>query len=437
MSKFDKFADAMSLAAEKIDGNKYLSVIKNAFSTFMPFIIVGSFASLGNYVLTNTTTGLARFSVFSFLTNLAPAFTALNFATMNIITLGIVVLMGILLARKNKGNELLSALVALSAYIAVVPQSTSVTVEEQLYTASGLPVASTNASGLFVGMILTLVVVELFNRLCNVERLKIKMPAAVPPAISRSFNALIPVVIILFIVGIAGRVYVILTGDYINETIYAILQRPMEFFLQTPTGTIGLAIFSQLFWAVGIHGGLVISAIRAPIMASALAENIEAVANGLTPMNPITMSTWRAFINIGGGGLVLSLAICLLLFSKREDGRAIGKLGLIPSIFSISEPIAFGLPLVLNPLYVVPYVLSAGVSSVIVILAFNIGFLTPNFVDVPYGLPIIINAFLGWGWRGVVVQIIIIAAGVLTYLPFVLVHNRQEVHEVAETGGEQ
>lgn len=66
MSKFDKFADAMSLAAEKIDGNKYLSVIKNAFSTFMPFIIVGSFASLGNYVLTNTTTGLARFFCIQF-----------------------------------------------------------------------------------------------------------------------------------------------------------------------------------------------------------------------------------------------------------------------------------------------------------------------------------------------------------------------------------
>lgn len=426
MNRFDKFADGMGYVAEKIDSNKFLAVIKTAFSTFMPFIIVGSFASLGNYLLTNTTTGLARFSAFGFLANLAPAFTALNFATMNIITIGIVILIGILLARKNEANELFSALVALSAYVAVVPQATSVMVDETARTASGLPVATTNASGLFVGMILTMIVVECFNRLCKVEKLKIKMPAAVPPAISKSFNSLIPVVITLFAVGILGRLYVMLTGSYINETIYAILQRPMEYFLQTPTGTIGLAVFSQLFWVVGIHGGLVISAVRAPVMASALAENIEAVAAGLIPTNAVTMSTWRAFINIGGGGLVLSLAICLLLFSKKEDAKAIGKLGFIPAIFSISEPIAFGLPLVLNPIYAIPYALSAGVSSVITLMAFNIGFLTPNFVDVPYGLPIIINAFLGWGWRGVVVQVLVIAAGVLTYLPFVMIHNHQK-----------
>lgn len=318
MNRFDKFADGMGYVAEKIDSNKFLAVIKTAFSTFMPFIIVGSFASLGNYLLTNTTTGLARFSAFGFLAKLAPAFTALNFATMNIITIGIVILIGILLARKNEANELFSALVALSAYVAVVPQTTSVMVDETARTASGLPVATTNASGLFVGMILTMIVVECFNRLCKVEKLKIKMPAAVPPAISKSFNSLIPVVIILFAVGILGRLYVMLTGSYINETIYAILQRPMEYFLQTPTGTIGLAVFSQLFWVVGIHGGLVISAVRAPVMASALAENIEAVAAGLIPTNAVTMSTWRAFINIGGGGLVLSLAICLLLFSKKR-----------------------------------------------------------------------------------------------------------------------
>ena len=430
MNRFDKFADGMSFVAEKIDSNKFLAVIKTAFSTFMPFIIVGSFASLGNYLLTSTTTGLARFPAFGFLTNLAPAFTALNFATMNIITIGIVILMGILLARKNEANELFSALVALSAYVAVVPQATSVMVDETARTASGLPVATTNASGLFVGMILTMIVVECFNRLCKVEKLKIKMPAAVPPAISKSFNSLIPVVITLFVVGIMGRLYVMLTGSYINETIYAILQRPMEYFLQTPTGTIGLAVFSQLFWVVGIHGGLVISAVRAPVMASALAENIEAVAAGLIPTNAVTMSTWRAFINIGGGGLVLSLAICLLLFSKKEDARAIGKLGFIPAIFSISEPIAFGLPLVLNPIYAIPYALSAGVSSVITLAAFQIGFLTPNFVDVPYGLPIIINAFLGWGWRGVVVQALVIAAGVLTYLPFVMIHNHQKTESL-------
>ena len=247
-----------------------------------------------------------------------------------------------------------------------------------------------------------------------------------PPAIANSFNVLIPVVIILFGVTIVGRIFVLATGSYINEFVYNILQTPMEIFLQTPVGTIGLAVFSQLFWAVGIHGGLVISAIRAPIMASALAANVAAAEAGLAPTNAITMSTWRAYINIGGAGLVFSCVIALFIASKKQDQRAIAKLGLVPSIFSISEPVSFGLPLVLNPVYAIPFVLSAGVSSIITLIAFSIGFVTPNVIDVPYGLPIIVNAFLGWGINGVILQIIVIAAGVLTYLPFVLVSNRMK-----------
>jgi len=343
---------------------------------------------------------------------------------MNIMSISVVCVLAILLARKNKINEILSALVALSAYISVVPQSVSTVVEGTQHLASGLPVASMNASGLFIGMILTIVVVEGFGRLCQYDKLKIKMPPQVPPAISNSFNVLIPVAIMLFAIAILGRVFVLVSGSYINDFVYRVLQTPMEIFLQTSVGTIGLAIFSQLFWAVGIHGGLVISPLRSPIMAAALADNVAAIEAGLAPANAITMSTWRAFINIGGAGLVFSLVLALFIASKKEDQRAIAKLGLIPSIFSISEPVSFGLPLVLNPIYAIPFVFSAGVSSIITLAGFAVGFVTPNVVDVPYGLPIIVNAFLGWGINGVILQIIVIGAGVLTYLPFVLLANR-------------
>lgn len=420
----DGFADTMSLIAEKVDDNKYLSVIKNTFSTLMPFIMIGSFASLGNTLITSTTTGLAQFQALSFLKEMQPAFSALNFATMNIMSISVICVLAILLARKNRSNEILSALVALSAYISVIPQSVKTIVDGAEHAASGLPVDSMNSSGLFIGMILTLFVVEMFGKLCRYEKLKIKMPPQVPPAIANSFNVLIPVAITLLVITILGRIFVLATGTYINEFVYKILQTPMEIFLQTPVGTIGLAIFSQMFWSVGIHGGLVISPLRAPIMASALAANVAAVEAGLAPVNAVTMSTWRAFINIGGAGLVLSLIIALFIASKKEDQRAIGKLGFIPAIFSISEPVAFGLPLVLNPIYAIPYIFNAGVSTVITLVGFAIGFVTPNSVDVPYGLPILLNAFLGWGVNGVILQIIIIAVGVLTYLPFVLLANR-------------
>lgn len=429
MSFFDSFSDKVGFVAEKVDDNKYLAVIKDTFSTFMPFIIVGSFATLGRSLLSSETTGLAQFSPFSFLSSIDPAFSALNFATMSIMTIGIVFILATLLARRNKGNELLSAIVALAAYVSVVPQGITSIVDGIESLAAGLPAGTTDASGLFIGMILTLVVVESFCKLSNIEKLKIKMPASVPQAISKSFNALIPVFLTLFAVTILGRLFYLGTGDYVNEFIYQVLQSPLEGFFQTSWGVVAVAILSQAFWLVGIHGGLVISPFRAPIMAAALAANIAAYESGVIPGNAITMSTWRAFINIGGAGLVFSAAIALLIASKRADQKSIAKIGFVPAMFSISEPLAFGLPLVLNPVFAIPFVFNAGISTIITMVAFDFGFLTPNIVDVPFGLPIIVNAFLGWGIPGVILQLIIIAVGVLAYIPFVWVSNRQLVKE--------
>lgn len=427
MAVFDKFTDFISIVAEKVDDNKYLAAIKGTFTIYLPFIIVGSFATLGNSLLASETTGLAQFSGLAFLSSLGPAFTAINFATMNIMTLAIVFILAMQLAQKNGENEIFSGLVALSAYIAVVPQGIMSVVDGVESLVSGVPVTAMNASGLFVGMILTVFVVELFCFLCKVEKLKIKMPPTVPGAISKSFNTLVPIFITLTTFGILGRLFTIATGSYINDFIYEILQAPMEVFFQSPIGIIGIVIISQLFWLVGIHGGLVISPIRNPILIAALAANIAAYEGGHLPDQIITMGSWLAFIVVGGAGLILSLIIAIFIASKKEEDRAMAKLGFVPALFGISEPIVFGLPLVLNPLFAIPFVFGSGVAAAILLVAGNIGFLTPNIIDVPFGIPIFISGFIGWGFSGIIVQAIIVAIGTLLYLPFVLLSNKQAI----------
>lgn len=424
MSAFDTFADRVSIVAEKVDDNKYLSVVKNTFTVLMPFIIVGSFATLGNSLLTSETTGLAQFSALQFLTVLEPAFTAINFATMNTMTLAVIVILGWILGERNNENGIMCAVVSLSAYIAVVPQGVETMVDGVESLASGLPVATLNAGGLFIGMFLTIITVEFFCKLNKIEKLQIKMPPSVPSAISKSFSVLIPIFITLFVIAIAGRLFELATGLYINEALYQFLQAPLEGILQHPAGIIGLVIISQVFWLVGIHGGLVISPIRNPILIAALAANIAAFEAGQTPGQAITMGSWVTFLVVGGAGLILSLNIALLLFSKKDDLRAVAKIGLVPSLFGISEPVVFGLPLVLNPIFAIPFVLGSGIPAAIVLVANQWGFLGSNIVDVPFGLPIIIGAFLGWGINGVILQVILIALGVLIYLPFVFLSNR-------------
>lgn len=419
----DKFQDGLMVVAEKVDDNKYLSSIKNAFTVFMPFVIVGSFGTLLNALIASDTTGLAKW--IPWLANLKPAFAALNFCTMSFMAVPIIFLIAMNLAKHNKVPEYITGVVAVASYISVVPQS--VTLGEQ--STAGLAGTTLGAQGLFIGMIMAVLVTELFSALIKIDKIKIKMPPAVPAGIATSFNVLIPIFITLTLTSMAGIMFKMVSGAHINEWIYQIVQAPLEAIFQSPAGIIAIVVISQLFWFLGIHGGLVISPIRNPLMAAAIAANVAAVGAGQVATQPVTYGFWLNFVVTGGAGITLSLIFAIFLFSKREDHRMIAKLSFLPGLCGISEPIVFGLPLVLNPTFAIPFIFNSGISTAIAMFATSIGFLPCNTVDVPFGVPVILSAIIGHGWQGVVVQIVILAVCTFTWAPFVLISNKQAATE--------
>lgn len=425
MRFFDKFSEITGSIAAKIEENKYLSAIKDSFTVYLPFIIIGSFSLLFNILLANPTTGLARFEMFSWMTALSPAFNFINFATMEIMAILVCGILAYQLARTNKIPVITTMIVAISSYVITVPQFLETLAEGgEISLVKALPASSINSQGLFTGMILTILVVELFTWLLSKEKLKIKMPASVPAGITASFNNLIPIFITLMIVSIFSAIFVAITGQYINQIIYSLIQEPLQAVVQTPAGIMILVLINQLFWLFGIHGGLVITPVRNPLLIAALAANISQYNSGADPTNLITMGFWMVFIVPGGAGYTLSLIIAQLLASKKEDERSIAKISLVPGIFGISEPIVFGLPLIYNPVYAIPFLLASPILTGVAMFFNSIGFITPSVVDVPFGIPVLASAFLGFGWRGVIVQIICLALGVLMYLPFVIMGNR-------------
>ena len=423
MSFSDKFQDVLLLIAEKVDDNQYLAAIKNAFSAYMPFIIVGSFATLLNTLICSTKIGLAV--LIPWCVNLSPAFSAINYATMAFMTIAIVYLVAMNLAKHDKLPTHLAGVCAIAAYVCVVPQTVTAAVEGLTASAAGLSSAATGAQGLFVGMIIAVLAEKLFNTLMKVEAIKIKIPASVPHAISESFNTLIPILITLVVVAVFGQVFFLVSGSYLNEYIYKIVQAPLETIFQSPIGIVTVVIISQLFWFLGIHGGLVISPIRSPLIAAAVAANIAAVNVGAVATQPVTYGFWLNFVVPGGAGCILSLIFAIFLVSKREDSRMIAKLGLVPALCGISEPVVFGLPLVLNPTFAIPFIFNSGITCAIAMFATSIGFLPCNTVDCPFGVPVLLSAFVGHGWQGVVVQIICLAVTTLIWIPFVLIQNKQ------------
>ena len=420
----DKLQNVLLSISAKVEANKYLGSIKEAFTMFVPFIIVGSFGSMLN-ILVAGANGLAKW--IPWLSNLSPAFTAINFVTISCMSLPIAFLIGYKLAEKEEVPQLESGLIGLLSYLAVCPNTISTVVEglKDPVVTSGLGSGVIGAQGLFVSMIMSILAVKLFKVLTNIDAIKIKMPDSVPTGIARSFNILIPIFIIITVFSVAGCLFNAYTGNYINVWIYNIIQVPLQALANTTVGIVILSLVNQIFWFLGIHGGMVIEGVRGPLSAAGIAENISAVQAGGVATNILTRGFWTSFVVVGGGGITLSLLIAIFLFSKREDHKSIAKFSLIPGICGINEPVVFGLPLVLNPIFAIPFIINSAIAALIAIGATNIGFITCGILDCPPGLPVFITGFISYGFNGIIVQAIILALTFVIWIPFVLLSNKQ------------
>lgn len=420
----DKLQNVLLSISSKVETNKYLGSIKEAFTMFVPFIIVGSFGSMLN-ILVSGANGLAQWV--PWLSNLSPAFTAINFVTISCMSLPIAFLIGYKLAEKENLPQLESGLIGLLSYLAVCPNTISTVVEglKDPVVVNGLGAGVIGAQGLFVSMIMSMVAVKFFGLLTNIDAIKIKMPDSVPTGIARSFNILIPIFIIITAFSVGGCLFNTFTGNYLNVWIYNIIQLPLQALANTTGGILVLALANQLFWFLGIHGGMVIEGVRGPLSAAGLAENISAVQAGGVATNILTRGFWTSFVVVGGGGITLSLLIAIFIFSKREDYKSIAKFSLIPGICGINEPVVFGLPLVLNPIFAIPFILNSVIAAFIAVVATNIGFLTCGVLDCPPGLPVFVTGFISYGIHGIIVQAIILIVTFIIWVPFVLMSNKQ------------
>ena len=420
----DKLQNVLLSISAKVESNKYLGSIKEAFTMFVPFIIVGSFGSMLN-ILVAGANGLAKWV--PWLSKLSPAFTTINFVTISCMSLPIAFLIGYKLAEKEQVPQLESGLIGLLSYLAVCPNTISTVVEglKDPVVSSGLGSGVIGAQGLFVSMIMSILAVKLFKVLTNIDAIKIKMPDSVPTGIARSFNILIPIFIIITVFSVAGCLFNAYTGNYINVWIYNIIQVPLQALANTTVGIVILSLVNQIFWFLGIHGGMVIEGVRGPLSAAGIAENISAVQAGGVATNILTRGFWTSFVVVGGGGITLSLLIAIFIFSKREDHKSIAKFSLIPGICEINEPVVFGLPLVLNPIFAIPFIINSAIAALIAIGATNIGFITCGILDCPPGLPVFITGFISYGFNGIIVQAIILAVTFVIWIPFVLLSNKQ------------
>ena len=269
------------------------------------------------------------------------------------------------------------------------------------------------------------------------------MPDTVPPAVAKSFNILFPIMIVLALSGLLNFFILKISPDGIQSLIYNAIQAPLVS-LGSSMGTIlTFVVVQQFLWVLGIHGPNTLSALRSVMFTEQGLVNLEyVVANGTAWGAPYPV-TWAgindAFGNIGGSGATLGLIIAVFIAGRRNKAQyQICKMSFLPGLFNINEPIVFGLPIVMNPIFVVPFILSPIVCNIIgylCIMVFKI--IPPIAYTVAWTTPGFLIPFLGSGannFMALFIGFVCLAVSTLIYLPFVMANSRAV--EEAQVEGE-
>ncbi len=419
--------------AVKLGKQPHVNAIKNGFIKLMPLTLAGAMFVLINNVFLSFGEGSFFYSMG---VRLDPAtiatldgFKSIGGSVYNG-TLGIMSLMapffiGHAMAEERKVDPLSAGLLSVAAFMTVTPFSVG---EAYAVGANWL-----GGANIISGMIIGLVSAEMFAFVIR-RNWVIRLPDSVPTSVARSFSALIPGFIILSIMGIVA--YLLQTeGTNFHQVIMDTISTP----LSNMGGLVGwvYVLFSPLLWFFGVHGSLALSALENGILVPFTLENVAlytqygsvdaAIAAGKT-FHVWTKPMLDSYIFLGGTGATLGLILAVFMVSRRDDYRQVAKLGMPAGIFQINEPILFGLPVIMNPVLLIPFVMVQPVLATITLFAYNTGFIPPITNMAPWTMPAGLGAFFNTNGSIAAALLAIFNLGIATlmYVPFVLIANKAQ-----------
>lgn len=461
----NKLVDALSWVAMRCTQNKYLNAIKNTFQNYMPISLTGAVGIFWINVLVNDRGGLgAVFPLIMELKIFNPIFEALNYAAISCISIVIVLLLSSEIAQANGDHDIYPVIVSFLSWLVVtphtidglhinvllhtgggaivqtklstfvhIPHSIGITLKD--FTAQGIGIGYTSLSGLFTAMLVAIIATELYHLLRNCDCLLIKLPSQVSTNQVLSFMNIVPTFLTLLIMGSVSYLCILSTGHTLNTNIYNLVQFPLQ--LMAGDNLIAVLVFYfiiLLFWVVGFHGKNLMLPIVESLYRPLLYINMASFNAGLRGKDiPYVFNSmmFQMFGEVGGSGCTLGLVIYILVFSQRHDNRLIANISLFPSLANINETVIFGMPIVLNPLLSIPFILAPLVSLTAGYFLISIGFCPHVIMEVPWVMPPILMGFLVTGGNiyGALSQLLCTGLSFLVYAPFIFIYEKKQRKE--------
>ncbi|HGQ8648764.1 TPA: PTS sugar transporter subunit IIC [Streptococcus pneumoniae] len=397
--------------AARLGNNKALVSIRDGITLTIPLLLIGSLLMvIASFPIPGWEKYLGDIGVADYLWKGVDSSFGL---------LGLVASFGIayFMARQYKVDGIPAGIVSLSSFITVTPFIRG-------EAGAGMPTAFMASKGLFVAMILGLINGYIYQWFIN-HNIQIKMPDGVPPAVSKSFSAIIPGA-----VTIVGWLIVYATLDKLSlpnlhEIAQVALGGPFGLLGNNVIGLLILIFLNSSFWFVGLHGGNVVNAVMKPLWLANLDANKVAYQTGETLPNIFTSVFMDNFVFIGGGGATIGLVLALGYLAHKKKAskqlKTLAPITVIPGLFNINEPAMFGVPIVLNILLLVPFILAPMFNLLVAWGAMASGLVPLTYTDPGWTMPPVISGLLATGSiSGSLLQIVLIVLDILLYLPFVI-----------------
>ena len=408
-------------AAVFFQENKYLASIQYGMMLSIPLLLVGAFACI-----------ISDFPIDAFQTFMAnlvgeEVWAEWNWSVLNPATIGLLSLVAMCgmsyeLGRRNDVTPMPGVAISLMSFFLLVHADENGMISQGEF----------GATTLFLSIIVALVSVEIYS-FCIKRKITIKMPASVPEFVSSQFAALIPAVLCAVLWLVVRYLIQLTPYETASNMIYGLLQAPLTGLGTSLVGTLIAEFINSVLWFFGIHGTNVVASVMEPLWYAARDANWQVYLEDALAVRPYiaTIDFSNMIMYLTGSGITLPLCIEMAFMCKSQRLKTVGKGAIIPGIFNVNEPVIFGLPIVMNPMMLIPFLVAPLVCVLVAFGAMSTGIVpTPIGVPVPWTLPAPISGWMMCGdWRGGALQIVnLIISGVI-YWPFIKVLDREYTKE--------
>ena len=372
--------------AGRLGQQKYVIAIRDGFTAALPFMIIGSFMLVFIFppFSPDTTNGFAR-GWLDFSQHYREQLMLPFNLSMGVMTFFISVGIGASLGRQFQLDPVMSGLLAFMAFLLVAAP----------YADGKISTQYLSGQGIFTALITAIYSTRVYAWLKQ-NNITIRLPKEVPTGVARSFEILIPVLAIILTLHPLNLFIEAQLGMIIPEAIMSLV-KPLVAASDTLPAILLSVLVCQVLWFAGIHGALIVTGIMNPFWMANLSVNQAAMAAGTAIPHIYVQGFWDHYLLIGGVGSTLPLAL-MLLRSKAVHLRTIGRMGVVPGVFNINEPILFGAPIIMNPLFFLPFVLVPMVNATLAYFALKLDLVSRVVSMTPWTTPAPIGASWAANW---------------------------------------